>query len=247
MSKLLLTCTVLISLAAAAQAEIVTYTIDSSQSALTVTGNLTGNVASPQLAGSTTTSYNGTIKADRLPGSIQFTTGSALDAILQPNKQQPFTDGTPGSWFADYGRTAAGPIDGTTTVEALRNFVLDVESNPITISGSSFASADLILDIKSGESDWSFGLAFDTQDLSNKGTANGNTTASMVTVAGNVETLTLHFATGPIAYQIFQTADSTMSFSGTIVATRTIIPEPRALVLLCAAGVFSLRRRLPAC
>ena len=239
--------------AAVVRGEAVTYTIDPSKSSLTVTGSLTGNVATQQTSGSLTTSYSGTIAADRTPGKILFPGGSVLDASLQSSNQQPRNDGTPGSQPADYGRTAPGPF-GTTTFEALRGFQLDLFDQTsgagINIVGNNFDSSLFGVDIANGESDTIFGTGGNPDNsLAGKGTANSNGNGqSSVVLNGSIETLTLKFSTGPVGYSVSQTADSSLIFSGTIVATREVIPEPASAAMLAAAGCTTLmarRRRRP--
>jgi hypothetical protein len=226
---------------ALAQAETYTYTVDPAQSFLGVGGNLTGNPASPQTSGSTTTTYSGTIKLDRNGNVLQFNAGSALNANNLGTKQQPFTDGSPGTAFANYGRTAPGPFF-TTTNEALRGFVLDVESDPFILSGTSFSSGNFAIVISSGDSDFAYGTTTGEVDLSGKGTANGAVTNSTLTTASGVETLKLYIATGPILYTAAASNDSTLTFGGEIVATR-LVPEPTALSMLLLPLALRRRRR----
>ena len=230
-----------------ARGELVNYTIDPAQSSLTITGNLTGNFASAQSAGSTTTSYGGTIVANRTAMHIEFPGGSAMNANNLASNQQPRNDGTPGSQPANYGRTAPGPF-GSTTLEALRGFSLDVFDDTsglgIPINGlGEFNSQSLQLEFNSGESDASFGTQFNADiDLTGKGTANGASMASTVTTVGSSETLTLRWSTGPISYTVAGSNDSTIACGGTIVAT-SIIPEPAGLGVMGAMGLIALTRR----
>jgi hypothetical protein len=239
-----------LSAASSAPAEQVTYTIDPLQSSLTLLGNLTGTTAGQQTPGSLTTSFSGTIVANRTAGAIEFPGGSVLNAAVQATNQQPWTDGSPGSRPADYGRIAPGPFPDTTTLEALRNFELDVFDDT-SGAGSTvgptgqFASNSLQLQIDVGDSDVMVGNIPVEVDLSDKGTSNGNGNgASSVVQVGTVETLTLKFdAAGSILYTVFQTNDSSLAFHGTIVANRTVIPEPSAVALLAISGAALLARR----
>lgn len=219
-----------------------TYTIDPAQSGLTITGSLTGNPASPQTSGSTSTTYSGTIKMDQTGNTIQFNAGSALVAATLATKQEPLSDGTPGSAPANYGRTADGPFF-TTTLEAIRGLTLDIQTDPFTINNdNTFNSNNLVLVITAGESDYSYGNSFGTVNLFNKGTANGSSTPSTLETSGGVEKLTLHFATGSIGYGVSSPGDSTISFFGDIVATR-VVPEPATMALLAPLGLTLIRRR----
>ncbi|HEX8522809.1 MAG TPA: hypothetical protein VF669_11170 [Tepidisphaeraceae bacterium] len=220
-----------------------TYTIDQSQSFLSVGGNLTGNFATAQTNGSTSTSYTGTIQLDRTGNILQFNAGSALNAVNLGTKQQPFTDGSPGSAFANYGRTADGPFFST-TLEALRGFQLDLESDPFTINGTSFSSGsgNLALVVKSGSSDFSYGNTPGEFNFSGKGTANGAVTNSTLTTASGVETLTLYISTGSILYTAASTNDSSLTFGGQIVATRAV-PEPALAGVVVGLLLLGARKR----
>src|ERR671912_515352 len=106
--------------AASADGALVTYNIVQAQSTLTVGGNLTGQVATQQTTGSLTTSYTGTIVANRTAGNIEFPTGSVIDAVVQPQNQQPNSSAVPDtSGSADYGRTPPRPFF-TQAFEAVR-------------------------------------------------------------------------------------------------------------------------------
>jgi hypothetical protein len=235
-------------MATATQAEVVTYVIDVQQSSLSISGNLFGNAAGPQTPGSLTTSYTGTIQADRTGGTIRFTGGSVVDAVAQSTAQQPRADATPGSATADYGRTAeTGSPFFNTGREALRGLVLDVfddtEGAGATITNGQFSRSAYGLEIDAGSSDAMIG---DTQSfeksLAGLGTANGGVGAAELTLAGNVETLRLPFSTGPIAYTLSQSGDTTLQFSGLLVATRTVVPEP-AMAGFLVLGSFGLLAR----
>jgi hypothetical protein len=239
--------------ASAADAAVVTYTIDPARSSLTIGGSVAGGAASQQTPGSLTTSFSGTIRADRntAAGTIAFPGGSVVDAALQPSNQQPRSDATPGSQPADYGRTATTPSPFFATVlEAFRGIVLDIEDDTggagsrLTLSNT-FNSANLVLFIDVGESDVSYGTATAETSLAGKSTSNGGAASSSVIVSGSTETLTLQINSGPITYGVAQTGDSSVTFTGTIVATRpVVIPEPTALAgLATGAGLLLGRRR----
>src|SRR5687767_5489362 len=91
--------------AGAADAALVTYTINQPQSTLTIGGTLIENAPSQQTANSLTSMFAGTIVADRTATTIAFPGGSTIDAVGQgTNLQQPRNDTTPGSQAADFGR-----------------------------------------------------------------------------------------------------------------------------------------------
>lgn len=233
----------------AANAAAVTYTIVPAQSSLTISGSLINSTATAQTTGSLTTTFTGSVAADRTASAIAFNEGSTLTAALQAVNQQPRSDATPGSQPANFGRTAElGSPYFVTAYEALRNVVLDVfddtsGAGSTVGGGGAFSSGNLGLEFKTGDSDVLFGNGTNEIDLSGKGTSNGNTTASTVVVSGGIETLTLHFATGQIAYNVAGGSDSNLSFSGTIVATRVVTPEPTSIGLLAGGAMLALRRR----
>jgi hypothetical protein len=239
--------------ASVASAELVTYTIDPEQSTLTLLGTLTGSSTMQQTTGSQTTSYSGSIVADKTGSNILFPGGSLLNAALQPSNQQPRDDGTPGSQSADYGRRTpdgGGPF-GQTAFEAVRNVEFDLFDDTSGLgatiaANNTFPSNSFGLEFSNGESDTIYGLGGNADnDLSNKGTANsnGNGASSVVfNSSTGVETLTLKFSTGDIGYSVNTTGDSTMSFTGTIVATR-LVPEPTAAGAILVAGAAMLARR----
>jgi hypothetical protein len=227
-----------------ARADLPTYTIDPNLSSLTISGNLTVNFASQQTAGSLTTKFTGTIKANRTATTIQFPGGSVLDAALQSVNQQPRADATPGSAPADYGRTAPGPFS-TTALEALRGLILDVEDDTsgagITLSGSNFASNSLVLVVSQGNSDVIFGNGSAEVDLSGKATSNSSNNGASSVSGGSNETLTLKFSSGAISYGVSHSGDSSISFTGTIVATA--VPEPVSAVMVSGLAAATLLRR----
>jgi PEP-CTERM motif len=90
------------------QASPVTFTLDSSQSYITASGNAFGLSFSPQAPGAMTANYSGTITADLTGGVLTFSGGSSIVGINNP--AGPFSsDPYPGGpWVGQYGVTA-GP------------------------------------------------------------------------------------------------------------------------------------------
>jgi hypothetical protein len=235
--------------AESARATVYTYTIDPQRSSLTVTGNLTGNEASPQTFGSLTTSYSGTIVANVGSGKIAFTGGSSIVAADQPSEQQPYTDATFGSAPANYGRTASSSLFGGTSLEAIRDLKLDMWDTTfgdgIAINNGNFSSTSLQPHITDGTSDVLSGNTAVETDLS-PGVLVNRSSAGFSTLeqVGQTETLTLRLdGAGPF-YSVYQTYDTNMGLTGTLVATRTVTPEPGSCAaLLGIAGVAVMRRR----
>jgi hypothetical protein len=226
-----------------ASAAPVSYTIDSSQSSLSVGGLLAGGSVSAQTSGSNVTSYSGTILADRGASTIQFLTGSSLDAALQSTNQQPRTDSTPGSQPADYGRTATGQTFGETILEALRDFNFGLESdNPIAVIGTTFNGSDVGMVVNAGASQWLDGTIPGEKDFSTLFSFNTSGTPPTLTNDGTTETRTLPLS-ATYLYSVQSTGDSSLAFTGTIVATRGV-PEPAtAGIIAFTAFAMSSRRR----
>jgi hypothetical protein len=232
-----------------AAGEQVTYTIDPLESSLTLLGNFGGNAASQQTAGSLTTSYSGTIVADRGPGTINFDGGSSVDAAPQPVNQEPRSDGTPGAEQADYGRSGTvssffGDFAGD---EAFRgwNFDFDTESDvPITLSATNtFNGNQFGTEVNSGEVAWEYGgSSFGVADGFVNDLSFNDAPPSSIEVIGDIEKLTLRID-ATYGYTVAQTGDSTARFVGTIVATRTVVPEPSALGAVAVVGAALLSRR----
>jgi hypothetical protein len=233
--------------AARADAAVVQYTIDPTQSSLTITGTFGGDTGpTQQTSGSLTTSYSGFIDADRQASSIQILISSRMNAALQGSDQAPAPDGESTSDApADYGRQGdvtfvSSQIPG---VEAFRDVLLDIDSAVEPISANSFDS-DFGLGFQTGTADWAFGgTAFGQEEFAGLGTSSTSATDSTVEIIGGVERLTLRINTGPITYTGAGTENSSVGFTGTIVATRAI-PEPTSLAALAAgAGLLLARRR----
>src|SRR5688500_1085786 len=89
--------------AAAARADVRTYTLTPASSTLTFSGNVSGFAATPQTAGSDTTRYGGTLMVDVTANTIRFLNGSVIDAQPQSIAQAPAANGAQGTAQADYG------------------------------------------------------------------------------------------------------------------------------------------------
>jgi hypothetical protein len=233
-----------------AAGEQVTYTIDPLQSTLTLLGNLSNSTAQQQGGGSLSTAFSGSIVADRTGNTILFPSngGSAINA-LNSGSWRPDDDGFDDTDLANYGRQAPWEISPSITVfEAIRDLTIDLWDDnfgvPSTISGTgTFNSNSFFLRLDDGESDLLIGNSPGIVSHANKETSNSNNNGlSTVTVDGDIEKLTLKFSSGGIGYSISTPGDSSFSFTGTVVATRTIVPEPGAVGLLAICGAALLAR-----
>src|SRR5262245_9911569 len=98
------------------------YTVDTNQSAITISGTLVGYTIAQQAAGSLTTKFAGTIQASVAGDTIQFS-GQSLIEALDNGSWQPKADGTAGSEPANYGGQASAFFANAKA--ALRKIQLD--------------------------------------------------------------------------------------------------------------------------
>jgi hypothetical protein len=202
----------------------VTYTIDPTQSSLLATGFLSNNVPTFQNFGSNNTTYSGTIFADRTTGTIQFISGSFIDATQQPSKQRPDIDGFDGRNFADYGLTAPNFLFSQ-TYAAFRDIFLDLNSDPLTVAANGNFDSTLDIIYASGNVDWNTGFQWNNVDFSGRTLFNAPSNTPSVIVANGIETLTLplRFST---TFGTVTSGDSTFRLSGALVATRSLNNNP---------------------
>jgi hypothetical protein len=240
-----------------ASAALVPYTFTiTGGSSLAVGGQFGGNTPNPQPGTTLSTNYTGTIavEIDHAANLIYFPGGSQLNASNQPNNVAPRTDSTPGSQPGNYGREGTvnrppfPPIFGT---EAIRNLRLDVETavqgtpTPYNPTTGQFANNSIGIMIDQGTSDYMIGdtTGGEAELASNAFSFNQAATASTLTSNGTTETLTLRLQSGSFLYTVGSSNDSSVSFGGTIIATRTIVPEPASLAVLGLGGLSLLARR----
>jgi hypothetical protein len=234
--------------------QLVTFNISSGS--LVLGGQFGGNTPSPQPGTTFSVGYTGTIAAevDNVAHTIRFLGGSSIAAGLQPSNVEPRNDNTPGFQPGNYGRAgnvdfAGNPLEGA---EAIRGLVLDIENGDVgaTIAYSpstgQFSNANTGILIDVGRADYRVGgILFNQADLFGPGFAsNGALTPSTLTSDGVTETLTLHIQSGALTHSVVQANDSSVTFTGTLTATRAI-PEPASIgtLALGAIGVLARRRR----
>lgn len=233
----------------------ITYTLDPTQSKLTLTGNVNSSPFTAQDINTNVTSFSGTIKADRGASTIQFISGSSMVAAfvsgqVDPDRQAQvgFTD----PFQADYAVQAPlapmiDPVDTTTGYFTFFDLVLGATSASIPVAGGNFAASGVTGQFTSGFYAYvRYGDLY--ENIPNSGTptlvgnaaVNGGTTGSLLAAAG-VETLTL-----PVNLTFTSNnADGinvTFTLTGNLVATAPV-PEPSGLTLLVLASMFTLWRK----
>ncbi|MGI8603865.1 MAG: hypothetical protein ACR2OZ_12830 [Verrucomicrobiales bacterium] len=215
----------------------VTFTLDPARSSVTMSGTVQGNTISQQGAGSLTTRYDGTLKTDLRGNSIQFTTGSFVDAEVNGN-WEPKIGGAAGNDPADYAGQALNLF--ATVKAALRNLLLNVTSQALPVSGTNFnASAIEFAFPSSGSSSLDYrvtGLITDsgTRTLSGLASNAVGSTGTLVT-AGNRQELTIPID-ATFQFNLFAPNDVTLHFTGSLVATRPFGDTERLQTLVSLSG-----------
>ncbi len=216
-----------------------------------------GAPVTPGFSGGTRSQYTGTIQLKVKPAvqTIQFLGGSSVDANISGD-WGPVSGGGPAGQLlttlshapADYGLSLSGLVWA-----ALRGFVMDTNSGVLPYDGAGDFPADVNLPVSAGDLAYTdtLGGAFVTpggSDLTGLGLVSTSALAGNgnVSIVGNLVTLNL-----PV--NIVQTVDVAgtpvdLLFSGRIVASGTLIPEPSSIVLaglgcLSLVGLAIRRRR----
>jgi hypothetical protein len=207
-----------------------TFTLDPTQSTITISGSFQNSGLSiplmQQSTGSLTTTFGGTLKADVSGSTIQFTGGSVIDAQTNGN-WQPLPGGTAGSAPADFG--AQGGITGLVTVKgALRNIVLDATSVALLVTSGSFNSGGIVFGFPTNSTASLDYLV--TGSLSASGgkalqglSTNKVTTTATLTNNGNALTLSISVI-ADFAFTVITANDAKVTLTGKLVATAATAP-----------------------
>jgi hypothetical protein len=205
----------------------VVFTIDGSQSQISLSGKIAGYpLTAQQGVGSLVTTYSGNINADVVGSTIQFTGSS--DIVAKTNGVwQPAVGGGSGSALADYGGQATIPIAGT-GYGAARNIVLDLTSPLLTLTGTNFDSTALVFSFATNASssfDYNAGfLAHGTLSLTGNST-NSVANGASLTTNGNVLKLVIQI-NAQFAFKLISAGDTPLDLTGQIVATNLMTAPP---------------------
>lgn len=218
------------------------YDVDATASSLTVTGNFAGIPAAAQTGESNTFFLDGTLVADAGPTAISFAGGSLLDGLPFGSDLRPGPGGADSGAPADFGLGGTGPVFAEAAGRDFTFDLLDGTTGPAALAGGAFAASGLNLRVLSGMLDYRvvIGSAYPgSRNLTNSTAVNAGG-VGLLTVAGNVETLTLpvtatySFEENGIIADVF--------VEGQIVATR-LIPEPTSAAVLGLGGLVLAGRR----
>ena len=122
-------------------AETITFTIDQTLSAASLSGTVMGLTMQAQGAGSLTTHYAGTIKAE-VAGSTLRLTGGSLISALNNGSWAPAVGGGSGSAPANYGTLVSALFLGSGRA-AVRDLLVDLTSDVIGVTNGLFRSPGL--------------------------------------------------------------------------------------------------------
>jgi hypothetical protein len=220
------------------------FTINSSQSSVTISGTVAGAVFTAQGPGSLTTSYRGTINANLTNSTLQFTGGSSIDAETN-GIWEPAVGGGTGSAPADYGATnsvnlSIGPPKAFPGNAALRNIVLDLTSPVLTLTNDDFAGNNLVFTFITNTASLDYNYT-DGGAVVYEGTTglNGYSTNTLVNVAtistnANVRTLTIPI-NAQYQFTLISENDSSLELTGQLVATNAL-PLPPFIQSIVKSG-----------
>jgi hypothetical protein len=196
------------------------FVIDSTQSRITVTGNVLGNALTEQGPGSLSSTFSGTINADISGSGIQFTGGSSLTANTN-GVWAPGPGGGAGTAPADYAGQAVTLIG--TLKGALRNVLLDVTSSSLSITNGQFDASSLIFAFPTNSnSTFDYDAGFLGHDgLAMTGLATNKIgSAGLLSGASGTQTLTIQTDT---QFQ-FTKVSGSIRLTGMLVAKQAVTP-----------------------
>lgn len=217
------------------QAAIVEFTIDPDQTHVTLSGSAVGLTMEEQGSGSgsLTTTFQGTVMADVTDQSLRFVGGSQIDGVVNGN-WSPKAFGESGTDPADFGAQAGGGLLGGTG--ALRDLLLDLESDVIALQSQGEFSADGLLFRFPEEAPSAFDyrltvfLSTENDRFSLAGYAtNRIAAAGTLTTQNNTQVLLVPIEASVI-FELREPDDSSLTITGQLRATRLLEGEPDLVI-----------------
>jgi hypothetical protein len=199
------------------------FTLDASQSRISISGNVMGAPIQAQGSGSLTTQYGGTLLAEISGNTIQFP-GQSQVVALDNGSWQPLSDGGAGSDPANYGGKASR--FSATGVAAVRDVEVDVTSGALALVNGSFDTQAITVSIPAGAPS---SMAYRVQGSINDSgvvalggeSASGQSAQGSLITVGSQQVLTM-----PIYYRFFFSLaspnDTMVTLTGQLVATRSL-------------------------
>lgn len=199
------------------------FTVDPSQSYVSVSGSVVGNALEPQGAGSLTTHCQGSLLVEVGANAIQFP-GQSQVVALDSGNWEPLADGSDGGAPANFGGAASFFL--TDGVAAARHVQADMASGSIVLVNGQFDTAGITFLIPAGAGsslayrvtgaiDDSGAITLDGQS------ATGQVAQGSIATVGGQAVLTL-----PIRYtfkfSLVSNDDTTVNLTGQLVATRSL-------------------------
>jgi hypothetical protein len=220
------------------------FTVDSSQSRITISGSFHDTTLKAQGPGSLTTHYGGTLLAELSGDTIRFP-GQSQVMALDSGSWEPRADGSDGSAPANYGGEAS--VFLSTGVAAVRQVTVDITSEVLPIANGQFDTRGLTLSIPDGAPS---SLAYRVEGaLQSSGaaplgghSATGQVATGTITTVNGQQVLTI-----PINYQfnfsIVDDNDTTVTLTGQLVATRSLAALPTILPTAIPTQVVTAQRQ----
>src|SRR5947207_11390717 len=176
------------------------FTLDSSQSRVSISGNVMGAPIHAQGSGSLTAQYGGALLAEVSGDALLFPGQSEVVAI-DSGSWEPQPDGSAGSESANYGGTAS--YFATTGVAAVRDLDVDVTSDALALVNGRFDTEGITVSIPGGAPS---SMAYRVQGAFNESgavalggqSASGQSAQGSLTTVGNQQVLTI-----PINYRFY--------------------------------------------
>jgi hypothetical protein len=173
-----------------------TFAIDATHSALTLSGDVGGSSITQQGTGSLTTHYSGTLAAvwDRAAGTIQFLAGGTDAVAANSGNWRPMVGGGSGSAAANYGgQVSVGFVTAEAAVRELHAVLATGTPLSLTDSGPYHFASSQTLTLTRGFVDYNAGIfGSGREDISNNSASNGSdTNGTLEDLGGSHYRLTL--------------------------------------------------------